>query len=155
MNDTFVYCMNFIGILNICYIIRCYFSVNVTWNMKTKPAIIGNDVILECVISGEDQSCDKYPRQWYGGANYGLLCEDKMCRNNKKYKEVTISSCEHHLVIDNFTEQDLNQNYTCSYGIVNDRKGLALKDGPFECKLHWLLGRRLRFRVFNNTFEPI
>ncbi|CAC5417056.1 unnamed protein product [Mytilus coruscus] len=36
------------------------------------------------------------------------------------------------LVIHNFTEQDLNQNYTCSYGIFNERKGLTLKDGPFE-----------------------
>ncbi|XP_052074625.1 uncharacterized protein LOC127712279 isoform X2 [Mytilus californianus] len=105
---------------------------NVTWNMKTNPAIIGNNVILECVIFGEEHSCDEYPRQWYGGVNYGLLCEDGMCRNNKKYKELNISSCIYRLVIHNFTEQDLNQNYTCSYGIFNERKGLTLKDGPFE-----------------------
>lgn len=110
------------------------FAANVTWNLKTKPAIFGGDVKLECIISNKEHSCKEYIRQWYGGVHYGLLCEDGMCRNDLKYEEVNISSCIYHLVIHNFTEQDLNQNFTCSYGIFNERKGLTLKDGPFECK---------------------
>ncbi|CAC5417061.1 unnamed protein product [Mytilus coruscus] len=135
-------------------------QVNVTWNMKTNPAIIGNNVILECVISGEEQSCDEYPRQWYGGVNYGLLCEDGMCRYNKKYKELNISSCIYRLMIHNFTEQDLNQNYTCSYGIFKERKGLTLKDGPFQLH-HWvpldehiteLPRRRSAIKILRNNY---
>ena len=71
-------------------------------------------------------------RQWYGGDKDMLLLYNGVPKDAAKYEDRTnISSTEFSLVIKNYTESDLNINYTCSCGLKSYTKLLGLNDKDF------------------------
>jgi hypothetical protein len=71
-------------------------------------------------------------RQWYGGHKDKLLLYNKVSRNVTKYEDRTnLSSTEFSLVIKNYTESDLNINYTCTCGVKPYTGCLGLNDNNF------------------------
>jgi hypothetical protein len=73
-------------------------------------------------------------RRWYSGHKKKVLLYNKVSRNVTKYEDRTnMSSTEFSLVIKNYTESDLNINYTCSCGVKlkSYTKFLGLNDKDF------------------------
>lgn len=118
---------NFISVLY-------YLDVNVSWNMKSNMTLFRKTAELQCVISDNDSSCNRTLRQWYGGNPYGFLCRDGACRHQVKYVEKQDSMCKYTLKIFNFSENDVNCDYTCAYGVHSSRKTLKLDTKHFACK---------------------
>ena len=111
-----------------------YFCL-VYWIVSNKPVIYGDDIILTCKtghVLTERAECPV--RQWYAGHKNKILLYNKVSRNVTKYEDRTnMSSTEFSLVIKNYTESDLNINYTCSCGVKlkSYTKFLGLNDKDF------------------------
>ena len=83
--------------------------------MSNKPIIHGENIILTCKTGHVLTDRVECPvRQWYGGQKDKLLLYNKVSR-----------------VIKNYTESDLNINYTCSCGFKSYTKRLRLNDNNF------------------------
>ena len=83
--------------------------------MSNKPVIYGDNIILTCktghVLTDRGDGCGV--RQWYSGQKHFLY--NGVSKDATKYEDRTnLSSTEFSLVIKNYTESDLNINYTCS-----------------------------------------
>jgi hypothetical protein len=101
--------------------------------VSNKPAMYGYNVILTCQTGHVLTDRVECPvRQWYGGHNDKLLLYNEVSRDATKYEDRTnVSSTEFSLVIKNYTESDLNINYTCSCGFKSYKKLLGLNDEDF------------------------
>lgn len=110
-------------------------TVNVVWEAKF-PAVFGNDTYLQCNISDEASNCSKKTRQWFGGPRHRPLCYNNNCAISDKYKVMEQPNCFYTLMIRNFSELDVNCDYTCSYGVSQKRRNLTLDEHRFICKLH-------------------
>lgn len=117
-------------IISLLTAISCQ-DITVTWNMKSNMTIFGKTAELECAISDYINSCNGDLRQWYGGKPYDFLCRNGDCRNNAKYFERKEAMCKYTLTIYNFSENDVNCEYTCSYGVYRSRKMLKLDGQHF------------------------
>jgi hypothetical protein len=93
----------------------------------------GDNVILTCQTGHVLTDRAECPvRQWYGGHKDKLLLYNKVSLDATKYEDRTnLSSTEFSLVIKNYTESDLNINYTCSCGFKSYMKLLGLNDEDF------------------------
>lgn len=111
------------------------FAVDVTWDAEF-PAFFGNVTYLQCKISDASFRCNKSLRQWYGGPNYGPLCYEDNCTASNKYKVMNQSRCQYTLMIYDFSDRDVNCEYTCLYGISNMRRNLTLDAKKFIYKPH-------------------
>jgi hypothetical protein len=69
-------------------------------------------------------------RQWYSGKKR-LLYNDASVDATKYEDRTDVASTEFSLVIKNYTESDLNINYTCSCGFKSYTKRLGLSDNNF------------------------
>lgn len=112
----------------------------VLWTVKSSVIFFGKTAELECVVSDSVNFCNKTLRQWYGGNPYGVLCRNGACRNQGKYEEQQNSMCSYTLMINNFSESDVNCEYTCAYGVHRSRKMLKLDNEHFSCKNYSKLG---------------
>lgn len=110
----------------------CILTVDVTWDAKL-PAFFGNVTHLQCKISA-DNDCAKSPRQWYGGHIYDSLCYEDKCTASNKYEVMKQSRCSYTLMIHDFSDKDVNCEYTCLYGVSNMRRNLTLDENKFICK---------------------
>ena len=101
--------------------------------MSNKPVMYGDNIILTCKTGQVLTDRVECPvRQWYGGHKDKLLLCNKVSRDVTKYEDRTnVSSTEFYLVIKNYTESDLNINYTCSCGFKSYTKLLGLNDEDF------------------------
>lgn len=108
-------------------------TVNVVWEAQF-PAMFGSDTYLHCNISDEVSNCSKKTRQWYGGPRHRSLCYNNNCTISNKYEVMKQSRCQYTLMIRNFSEQDVNCDYTCSYGVSQKRRNLSLDEHRFICK---------------------
>ena len=110
-----------------------YFYFLVYWIVSNKPVIYGDDIILTCKTGHVLTDTNECPvRQWYGGHKNKLLLYNKVSRDVTKYQDRTnLSSTEFSLVIKNYTESNLNINYTCSCGSKFYKKLLGLNDEDF------------------------
>ena len=108
-----------------------FFLVN--WTVSNNPVIYGDNIILTCKIGHVLSDIGVCPvRQWYGGDKDMLLLYNGVPKDAAKYEDRTnISSTEFSLVIKNYTESDLNINYTCSCGLKSYTKLLGLNDKDF------------------------
>jgi hypothetical protein len=101
--------------------------------VSNKPVMYGDNVILTCQtghVLTDTRECRV--RQWYGGHKDKLLLYNKVSRDVTKYEDRTnLSSTEFSLVIKNYTESDININYTCSCGFKSYTKLLGLNDEDF------------------------
>ena len=72
-------------------------------------------------------------RQWYSGQKHFLF--NGVSKDATKYENrKNVSSTMFSLVIKNYTESDLNINYTCSCGFKSYAKRLGLSDNNFISK---------------------
>jgi len=100
--------------------------------VSNKPVIYGDNIILTCktghVLTDRRDGCRV--RQWYGDNK--ILLYNRRSVDATKYEDRTnIPSTEFSLVIKNYTESDLNINYTCSCGFESYTKRLGLNDNNF------------------------
>ena len=98
--------------------------------MSNKPVIYGHNIILTCKTGHvlTDGACSV--RRWY--SDHKQLLYNGASVDATKYEERTnVSSTEFSLVIKNYTELDLNINYTCSCDFNYYTKRLALNDSNF------------------------
>jgi len=103
--------------------------------VSNKPVIYGDDIILTCktwhVLTHRRGACRV--RQWYSGQKH--LLYNGVPIDATKYEDRTnVSSTEFSLVIKNYTESDLNINYTCSCGFKSYTRRLGLSDNNFISK---------------------
>ena len=103
--------------------------------MANKPVMYEHNIILTCKTGHVLTDRVKCPvRKWHGGHKNKLLLYNKVSRDVTKYEDRTnVSSTDFSLVIRNYTESDLNINYTCSCGIKlkSYKKFLGLNDKDF------------------------
>ena len=97
--------------------------------MSNKPVIYGNNIILTCqtghVLTYRRDGCRV--RQWYSDQKRFLYNGASL--DATKYEDRTnVSSMEFSLVIKNYTESDLNIDYTCSCGFKFYAKRLKYID---------------------------
>ena len=100
--------------------------------MSNKPVIYGDNIILTCqtghVLIDRGDGCRV--RQWYSDQKRFLYNDASL--DPTKYEDRTnVSSMEFSLVIKNYTESDLNIDYTCSCGFKFYTKRLGLNDSNF------------------------
>ena len=101
----------------------------VYWIVSSKPVVYGDNIILTCKT---DRRGACRVRQWFGGHKNKLLLYNNGSVDVRKYEDRTnLSSTEFSLVIKNYTESDLNINYTCSCGFKSYTKRLGLSDNNF------------------------
>ena len=105
----------------------------VYWTLSNKPVIYGDNIILTCKTGHVLTDRVECPiRQWYGGHKDKLLLYNKVSRDVTKYEDRTnLSSTEFSLVIKNYTESDININYTCSCGFKSYTKRLGINNNNF------------------------
>lgn len=115
----------------IIILISTYCAINIEWELTSRPVIFGNTTMLLCNISDPSNTCSGTLLQWLGGKKYGWLCSDTSCVRNMKYEVVKPTECLYTLLIHNFSESDVNIDYTCLYGIFNDRKALLLNQEDY------------------------
>jgi hypothetical protein len=114
----------------------------VYWTVSNKPVMYGHNIILTCKTGHVLTDRVKCPvRQWYGGHKDKLLLYNAVSCDVTKYEDRTnVSSTEFSLVIKNYTESDLNINYTCSCGFKSYTKRLGLNDSNFIGKyIDWYI----------------
>jgi hypothetical protein len=101
--------------------------------VSNKPVIYGDNIILTCKTRHVLTDRVECPvRQWYGGHKDKLLLYNKVSLDATKYEDRTnVSSTEFSLVIKNYTESDLNINYTCSCGVKSYTKRLGINNNNF------------------------
>lgn len=110
-------------------------AVDVEWEAKL-PAVFGNTIYLECNISDAAFDCLKKTRQWFGGPTHRSLCYNNNCTVSNKYEVMKQSNCRYTLMIRNFSELDVNCDYTCSYGVTRMRQNLTLDENRFIYEPH-------------------
>ena len=106
--------------------------------MSNKPVVYGDNIILTCKTD-KRSACSV--RQWYNGHQNKLLLYNNGSVDATKYEDRTnLSSTEFSLVIKNYTESDLNINYTCACGFEFYTKCLGLDDNNFIGKyIDWYI----------------
>ena len=108
------------------------FYILVYWIVFNKPVIYGDSIILTCktghVLTDRGDGCQV--RLWSIGKQQ--LIYNGVSTDATKYEDRTnLSSTEFSLVIKNYTESDLNIDYTCSCGFRSYTKLLGLNDKDF------------------------
>lgn len=89
---------------------------SVIWKVQTFPIIIGEDVVIKCIVS-EDTCLNNHTKQWTGGPGYKLIGINGYTTNNSKYgMKVHQSSLSFELTVKNFSISDSNNIYTCLCG---------------------------------------
>ena len=112
----------------------------VYWIVSNKPVIYGDNIILTCKT---DRRGSCRVRQWFGGHKNKILLYNNGSVDATKYEEkMNVSSTEFSLVIKNYTESDININYTCSCGFELYTKRLGLKD---------FIGKHIGYYIRYNT----
>ncbi|VDI47622.1 Hypothetical predicted protein [Mytilus galloprovincialis] len=104
--------------------------VSATWKLTTLPVSFGKHTVLRCFIDNAVVGNDSHPRvrQWTGGQYYNMLCTDGGCGDPNKYEMlIRNTSKEFDLLIHNFSNSDLNYNYTCTCGFDSCTKNLSVE----------------------------
>ncbi|OPL33335.1 hypothetical protein AM593_03359, partial [Mytilus galloprovincialis] len=102
------------------------------WKLFTKPAVFGDDVMLECKFP-ERTCCHRFARRWLGGTDLRLLVMNGASVYPLKYTEsFRPESYSSKLTIHSLNATDVNVQYACTYGFVKDVKVLELTEEDFE-----------------------
>ncbi|XP_076105956.1 uncharacterized protein LOC143074346 [Mytilus galloprovincialis] len=93
--------------------------MTINWSVVNNLVIFGRDVILRCHVGNIDCNVSGTAhdtRTWTGGQHYKLLCTTEGS-TDPKYKMMTRNtSHDFDLSIGNFSESDLDYEYTCQCG---------------------------------------
>lgn len=76
------------------------------------------------------QCCEK-TRKWKGGKSQKLLMFNGSSANSSKYQEV-VKKNGFDLVIKDFTEDDMNVNYSCFYEFSSYSKNLTIEEKSYK-----------------------
>lgn len=105
----------------------------VLWKLSSKPAVFGTNVKLHCIFCNNVPCCNAFTRKWTKGTHYNLIVMNSVSLNSAKYEEyLNVSTKTSILTIKNFTEEDVNIPYECTYGFDTDSKVLTLNSTDFE-----------------------
>ncbi|XP_076089413.1 uncharacterized protein LOC143059747 [Mytilus galloprovincialis] len=136
----------------------------VVWNLSPKPAVFGTKVRLQCTFSNNVQCCTAFTRKWTKGTSYDLIVMNSVSLNRAKYEEyLNVSTKTSILTIKNFTEEDVNIPYECTYGFGTDSKVLVMSSTDFEyhpteeipVKLHIDRNQKATANITFNKVYPI
>lgn len=116
----------------ILYYLPAFYSVDVEWHLMSRPVIFGKPISLMCTIDDTPHNCSQFLRQWLGGPTYRSLCTEAICSNSLKYEVLNQLPCSYTLKVHNFSESDVNCDYTCLYGVFNNRKTLILNEDDYR-----------------------
>lgn len=106
----------------------------VSLKVTTSPIVFGQTLDLQCNISNSGKNCDIRLRTWYSSNGNVVLCQNGNCRNQTKYSERKNADCSYSLQIADLSIDDIDTYYTCSYGVIELKKGLMKKDFNFISK---------------------
>lgn len=90
---------------------------------------------LSCLV--EPSTKNLSTPTWTGGANYSLISFHDSTANKNKYRVINTISNNHFesvLEISDFSESDVNCDYSCSFGFHENRKRLGLTEEDFVCE---------------------
>lgn len=106
--------------------------VTAEWTIISPPIIFGQTARLGCELQNGTEGST---RTWLGGPGYTTISIDGASSNPKKYMEVTSRVPFRSLLeIYDFSENDVDCDYSCSIGYHEDRHILSLNETEFECK---------------------
>ncbi|XP_076089411.1 uncharacterized protein LOC143059746 isoform X2 [Mytilus galloprovincialis] len=151
----------------ILMLLTMYFTVLsegcVLWKLASKPVVFGTNVKLYCKFCNNVPCCNAFTRKWTKGTNYDLIVMNSVSLNSAKYEEyLNISTKTSILTIKNFTEEDVNIPYECTYGFDTDSKVLTLNSTDFEyhpteeipVKLHIERNQKATANIIFNKVYP-
>lgn len=136
----------------------------VVWKLSSKPAVFGTNVKLQCTLCNKVPCCNAFIRKWTKGTNYDLIVMNSVSLNSAKYEEyLNVSTKTSILTIKNFTEEDVNIPYECTYGFDTDSKVLTMNSTDFEypptedipVKLHIDRNQTATANIIFNKVYPI
>ncbi|XP_071148143.1 uncharacterized protein [Mytilus edulis] len=136
----------------------------VSWKLSSKPVVFGTNVKLYCKFCNNVPCCNAFTRKWTKGTHYDLIVMNSVSLNSAKYEEyLNVSTQTSILTIKNFTEEDVNIPYECTYGFDTDSKVLTLNSTDFEyhptedipVKLHIDRNQKATANIIFNKVYPI
>ncbi|VDI48779.1 Hypothetical predicted protein [Mytilus galloprovincialis] len=106
---------------------------DISWTLLTKPVIFGKDASLKCHLTSESKCCDSFARKWSAGKTFDLIMMNGVSSNATKYTETVDNRFNtSSLTIKNFSKNDVNIPYECTYGFDTFSKTLELTKANFE-----------------------
>lgn len=99
----------------------------VTWDVVNSDVEFGTNVTLKCGVQKLSilQNLDQHPRWVIKGLTH-VQCYNEHCSDDGKYSMIVKNHTQSfYLVIHNFSETDLNINYSCSFGFKTSSKNLT------------------------------
>lgn len=145
-----VYILENLSLIEYTYTKVC-FIFEVTWNVSTRPIVLGKLVILTCDVEKLSGKFEHKKLQWIGKGQgqSEFLCygSSGRCSNDNKYK-VTIRNSSFDLEIQNFNVRDLDVVYTCVYGYDTFPKMLSWNTEKVLCKYLVKLGSCFMFTSY-------
>jgi hypothetical protein len=113
------------------------FIFTVEWKIANPPIIFGKTAQLLCAPDTQNISSNtSNVTAWLGGKDYSVLIYNGGNADRTKYEEIQRwqrSKFESILQIYKFDDMDVNVDYSCSIGSLEDRKRLSLVPDEFEC----------------------
>ena len=88
---------------------------SISWQLETKPVILGQDIVLICVAT---ECFHETTKHWMGGPNYSTLAFNGTSKSEKyRMSDTASDGGSFSLTIQNVTLADLASNYTCTCGM--------------------------------------
>ena len=107
------------------------------WTIVDPPIIFGKRAELSCAtVKPNISSSTHNVAYWLGGKDYSTLTYNGYTADPIKYAEIRRwhrNKFESILQIYKFDEMDVNVDYSCSIGSLENRKRLLLVPDEFEC----------------------
>ena len=126
-------CLSFLNLEDVLF----SFIFTVEWMIANPPIIFGETAELVCAPVTPNISYNKNNvTAWLGGKDYSILIYNGGNADPTKYGEIQRwqrSKFESILQIYKFDEMDVNVDYSCSIGSLENRKRLLLVPDEFEC----------------------
>ncbi|XP_076108052.1 uncharacterized protein LOC143076224 isoform X2 [Mytilus galloprovincialis] len=111
-------------------------SSKVTCGIDANSVIIGKDVSVFCEKNSTSQCVGNDTRTWMGGHKLKspdlLISQGFRSENASRFTEEVVSCQKVRLVIANFSENDLNQQISCTLGFQECRLNVSLSSANFE-----------------------
>lgn len=105
---------------------------NLHWTINKLPVVFYSDVTLSCIVPASRPCCEK-TRKWKRGRGRSqkLILFNGSSANSSKYQEV-VKKNGFDLVIKDFSEDDMNVNYSCFYEFLSYSKNLTIEEESYK-----------------------
>ncbi|CAC5397107.1 unnamed protein product [Mytilus coruscus] len=117
------------------YIYSLAFVVTAQTNIEflSKPVIFGETAKLSCTVNTTKVVRDNSDsRSWKGGPLNALMCRDGVCTDHRKYQEKIVKD-QHQVILEihNFSESDVDCDYSCMFGAKSTRRTFQLNERDY------------------------